>query len=235
VVKSKRADPEPTTSLRALILEPSLELALQVHSVLTSLTTGLPLKIHLMTAGFGVEIEKDVDILVSTPGSLKHFGLSSLFGTLEHIVLDEADALLDGGTKKNVYNILRAVNDVKVARDNGEKDPRPLQFIFSAATLPYTALKSPLMFIEDHYPGMEKISTLGVHKPVVTLKQHFIEPQGSQKLTSLIKLLNESGRKKTLIFVRTLEQAKNLGDLLVRLPLFPLPGPCKLTGSLAFT
>ena len=197
--------------LKALILEPSLELAIQVHSILQTLAKDLPLKIHMIGSGFGVELGRDVDILVSTPGSLKHFDLSSLFSNLEHVVLDEADVLLDGGNKRSIHDILSVINSLQQA------DKPPPQYIFSAATLPATALKSPLMFIQDHYPGIEKIKTTGVHRPVPTLKERFIELPGSQKLSMLLNLLNEGAgdkKKKTLIFVRTLEQAKKLGDFL---------------------
>lgn len=80
--------------------------------------------------------------------SLKHFDTGKLFSNLRHVVLDEADALLDGGNRKSIHDVLRVVNELQTERTK-EKSDIPLQFVFSAATLPATAVKSPLAFIQE--------------------------------------------------------------------------------------
>lgn len=58
------------------------------------------------------------------------------------------------------------------------------------------------------------IRTKGAHKSIPTLKEQFIELPGGKKLPMLLDLLVNSP-KKTLIFVRTLENAQKLGEYLV--------------------
>jgi len=224
--QSKREFSErPLMKLRALILEPSLELAFQVHHNLGKLIKGTNLTTHLIGSGFGLEVKNNIDILVSTPGSLKHFDLHKILLNLEHLVLDEVDALLDGGSKKIIYDILATGNRIQLDRIEKSKNlavkqPQEkekvteIQYLFSAATLPSKAWKSPMRFIDEHFPGIHKISSSGVHRSVASLKERFIELPLGQKLPQLIEDLNMRPPVRTLVFVRTLKQAQNLRDLL---------------------
>ena len=100
-------------SIRALILVPTRELAIQVEA--NAAAYGKHLNLSSMTAYGGVDIEpqKDrlvegIDILVATPGRLLDLAYQRAvyFDDLEVLVLDEADRMLDMGFGRDIRKII---------------------------------------------------------------------------------------------------------------------------------
>ncbi|WP_065188050.1 DEAD/DEAH box helicase [Shewanella woodyi] len=102
------------TPVRALILTPTRELALQVHQSFVRYGNGLTLKSAIVYGGVSIDAQADtlkagVDILIATPGRLlDHLRRGSLTLTqLAFLVFDEADRMLDMGFKDEIDAILK--------------------------------------------------------------------------------------------------------------------------------
>ncbi|MBW8185806.1 DEAD/DEAH box helicase [Shewanella nanhaiensis] len=100
--------------VRALILTPTRELALQVHQSFVRYGNGLALKSAIVYGGVSIDAQADtlkagVDILIATPGRLlDHLRRGSLTLTqLAFLVFDEADRMLDMGFKDEIDAILK--------------------------------------------------------------------------------------------------------------------------------
>ena len=100
--------------IRALILTPTRELAIQIQDSLVAYGKHLPLKSAVIFGGVGQQpqveqIRKGLDILVATPGRLLDLhgqGLLDL-SHIEMFVLDEADRMLDMGFIHDVRRVLK--------------------------------------------------------------------------------------------------------------------------------
>ena len=116
--------------LRALVLEPTRELAQQVHQSFTDYGKESGLRTVIIHGGVGYgnqrdELAKGADVIVATPGRLLDFmedGTIKL-GDVRHLVLDEVDRMLDMGFLPDVSKIIRQC-------------PKDRQTLFFSATLP---------------------------------------------------------------------------------------------------
>ena len=113
----RRAAPK---SVRALILAPTRELVNQIAGSLSDLTRGTPLKVQIVVGGAGLNgqaqrLARGTDILVATPGRLidllERRALS--LGETRHLVLDEADQMLDMGFIHALRKIARHLPDAR--------------------------------------------------------------------------------------------------------------------------
>ena len=120
----------PRGTTRALILTPTRELAAQIVSDLTDLAVHTPITAAAVYGGVGMgpqehAFRSGVDVIVATPGRLlDHFRAqyARLIG-LEHLVLDEADRMLDMGFLPDIRRVLRHI-------------PAKRQTLFFSATMP---------------------------------------------------------------------------------------------------
>jgi len=102
-----------TRGIRALVLTPTRELAAQVEESVRAYSKHLDLRSTVIFGGVGMNpqinrIKKGVDILVATPGrllDLQQQGFTD-FSTVEFVVLDEADRMLDMGFIHDVKKVL---------------------------------------------------------------------------------------------------------------------------------
>ena len=115
---------------RTLILEPTRELAAQVHEAFEQLGRHHKLKIALLIGGvsFDVQsriIDRGADVLIATPGRLiDHFERGKLLLTgIEVLVIDEADRMLDMGFIPDIERIVKML-------------PFTRQTLFFSATMP---------------------------------------------------------------------------------------------------
>ena len=117
---SDKAQMEPVNkevkSVRALILTPTRELALQVHQSFVKYGKLSGLDSAIVYGGVSIDAQSDVlkagvDILVATPGRLlDHLRRGSLtLNQLAFLVFDEADRMLDMGFKDEIDAILKQV------------------------------------------------------------------------------------------------------------------------------
>ncbi|MGO5024298.1 DEAD/DEAH box helicase [Lawsonibacter sp. LCP25S3_G6] len=198
--------PEKRT-IRALILTPTRELAIQIGESFDAYGKYLKLRHAVIFGGVGqtpqVEaLKKGVDILVATPGRLMDLyqqGHVALDG-LEIFVLDEADRMLDMGFIHDVKKILKWL-------------PAQKQTLFFSATMPpeITDLVNSLL----HHPAMVAVNPIS--SPVEAIRQSVYLVDKGNKTNLLAYLMKRKDVKNALVFTRTKhganKVARDLGKL----------------------
>ncbi|SNR82624.1 DEAD/DEAH box helicase [Desulfurobacterium atlanticum] len=187
--------------VKALILVPTRELALQVSDELSSIAKKRRLGIYSIYGG--VSIGKQIsllksgrcNVLVGTPGRVKDLidrGVLDLSG-VRFVVLDEADQMLDMGFIKDIEYILK-------------KTPVERQTMLFSATLPVEIKKLISRYLKSNY------KTVRVGKSLITPKvnQKIIFVKSGDKLKALEKLLKENRKETTIVFVKTRKDAADL-------------------------
>ena len=191
---------------RALILTPTRELAAQIHEDFTALSVHTPLTGAAVYGGVGMgpqehAFRSHVDVIVATPGRLlDHFRqpYAKLAG-LEHLVLDEADRMLDMGFLPDIRRVLRHL-------------PPRRQTLFFSATIPPPIAELAREMLKD--PVM--ISIERQSKPAVGITQAVYPVSQDLKPLLLTELLKRDLVREALVFTRTKHRANRLADHLVR-------------------
>ena len=188
--------------IKALIVAPTRELAIQIKDCFDAYGANLSLRSLVIFGGVGQspqtrELEKGVDILVATPGRLLDLinqGYIDL-GHVKHFVLDEADRMLDMGMIHDVKRIITYL-------------PRERQTMFFSATMPAeiakladTILKSPV-----------KIEITPVFSPIDIIEQEVYFVDKENKTNLLVHLLSDRKYDSVIVFTRT----KHGADKVVR-------------------
>jgi ATP-dependent RNA helicase DDX27 len=115
-------------AVRALVLLPTRELAVQCWSMFKALTSFVPITASLIVGGFDskdqkVDLSKSPDVIIATPGRLLDHVLNSQgvhLDTVDMVVLDEADRLLEMGFKDSITEILKAIPKKTLALKKGK-------------------------------------------------------------------------------------------------------------------
>ncbi|MCC8064423.1 MAG: DEAD/DEAH box helicase [Clostridiales bacterium] len=179
--------------IRALVLTPTRELAIQNQECFEAYGKYLNLKSVVIFGGVGqnpqVEaIQAGADILVATPGRLADLYQQGLLDLshLEIFVLDEADRMLDMGFIHDVRKILKWL-------------PREKQTLFFSATMPeeLTDLVGSLL----HKPV--RVSVDPVNSTVDAIEQRVYKVDKANKTRLLVRLLAQNDWPSVLVFTRT--------------------------------
>ena len=103
-------------SVRALVLVPTRELAVQVHDSFIAYGQNLPLRMAIAFGGVSInpqmmKLRRGADVLVATPGRLLDLHRQNAvgFSQLETLVLDEADRMLDLGFARELDAVFAAL------------------------------------------------------------------------------------------------------------------------------
>ena len=109
----------PKQRPRAILLAPTRELCLQIHSVCKKLSHSIKLSVAVVTGGDGMSqqkqrlLQRPVDVLVATPGRLyQHVQAGNVLLTNKHlrfVVLDEMDTMLEQGFAPDLQHLLYPV------------------------------------------------------------------------------------------------------------------------------
>ena len=179
--------------IRALVLTPTRELAIQIGESFEAYGKYLSLRHAVIFGGVGqnpqVEaLRRGVDILVATPGRLMDLhdqGFVSL-DELDIFVLDEADRMLDMGFIHDVKKILKWL-------------PRKKQTLFFSATMPPEIgdLVNSLL----HDPA--RVAVDPISSPVEAIEQSVYFVDKNNKTRLLAHLMDQLGVKNALVFTRT--------------------------------
>ncbi|WP_267405124.1 MULTISPECIES: DEAD/DEAH box helicase [unclassified Chryseobacterium] len=191
-------------NIKALILTPTRELAIQIEENIQAYGKYLPLK-HLVIFG-GVKpgnqeaaLRKGVDILVATPGRLLDFisqGIISL-KNLEIFVLDEADRMLDMGFVHDVKRIIKLL-------------PQRRQTLFFSATMPAEIQKLANSILNNPV----KVEVTPVSSTAETINQSVYFVQREDKLNLLAHILKNDIAESVLVFSRTKHGADKIAKKL---------------------
>lgn len=192
--------------IKALILTPTRELAIQIDECLKDYTRYTNIR-HCVIYG-GVkqnsqvkELKAGVEILVATPGRLLDLmsqGFVNL-NAVRHFVLDEADRMLDMGFIHDIKRIL-------------PKLPKEKQTLFFSATMPLSIAKLSHSMLRNPI----KVEVTPAASVVDTIKQYLYYVEKQEKKNLLIKLLNEDKKKSVLIFSRTKHGADKIARILCK-------------------
>ncbi|HEX5208885.1 MAG TPA: DEAD/DEAH box helicase [Steroidobacteraceae bacterium] len=194
------------TSIRALIVAPTRELAVQIHHDAETLGrhTGL---VHAVVYG-GIDYEKQrrqleegIDVLIGTPGRLIDYYKQHVFD-LKHVqvlVLDEADRMFDLGFIADIRYILRRL-----------PQPQRRQSMLFSATLSYRVLE----LAYEHLNNPELVRIEPDKMTVDRVRQIMYYPSMEEKVPLLVGLLRQSEARRTMIFVNTKRMAERLESTL---------------------
>lgn len=197
---------EYSRNIRCLVMLPTRELAIQITEVFNQLSKYTRLNILCLHGGVEQaaqidQLEGGVDILVTTPGRM--FDLVSqgyiFLDTVEILVLDEADQMLDLGFIKDIRDVIRLL-------------PQKRQTLFFSATidkdikkLAYDIVHNP---IRIHISPKNPVSKNVTHTVVYVSmddKRFFLE-----------RIVNEAPHSKILVFVRTKIRAERVHQAMER-------------------
>lgn len=189
--------------IKALILSPTRELAIQINDELKSYTSHTNLR-H--TAIFGGvkqaaqvrQLKAGVDILVATSGrllDLMNQGIIKL-DTIQFFVLDEADRMLDMGFIHDIKRILL-------------KLPKKRQNLLFSATMPNSIAKLSQSIL--HQPIKVQVAPTS---SIDTIEQVVYSVEKEEKKDLLIHLLKENKSESVLIFSRTKYGADKIARML---------------------
>ncbi len=204
-LSANRAHPVPK-SPRALILAPTRELAIQIGDAFRAYGRFLGLRQTVVVGGVGYQqqihaLHRGVDILVATPGRLMdHMKAGHVrLDRVTHLVLDEADRMLDMGFVRDVRRIVSAL------------PKRRLSMFFSATMPPVVAkLASEMLYQPVRVEVTPKVITVDRIQQSV----HFVHQ--SEKRTHLVKLLGDAALSRVIVFTRTKHAANRVAETLER-------------------
>ena len=203
---NKNYSKDKKSSVKALILTPTRELATQVAQSVEVYGKYLPFKSAVIFGGVGINPQKailkmGVDIVTATPGRLLDLVSQDCLdlSKVEFLVLDEADRMLDMGF---IHDIKKILSILPKHRQN---------LLFSATFSPEikkladSLLKTPVLI------EVSKANSTS-HKVEQTV--HHVDKERKKEL--LIHLLNKNSWKQVLVFTRTKHGANKLSEALIK-------------------
>jgi len=205
MLHDRKASARPE-GIKCIVMVPTRELAIQITEVFVKIGRYTRVKTFCIFGGVDQDpqisrLEKGIDILVATPGRV--FDLVSQghlkLNTVEILILDEADHMLDLGFLKDIQDLIKRL-------------PRKRQTLFFSATIDETIKK--LAYSLVHNAIRIQISP---DNPVNKNIQHavaFVEMD--DKRFFLERIINEHPGSKMLIFVRTKVRAERVFKALER-------------------
>jgi len=193
---------------RALILSPTRELAMQIEENVKTYAKYTDLRVVTVYGGLGPKtqienINKGVDIIVATPGRYMDIYLAGhiVTKTLQVLVLDEADKMMDMGFMPQINRILEVV-------------PRKRQNLLFSATMSEKIHQLSANFLE--FPTVIEVTPQATPAQTVEQKLYYV-PNVRTKINMLKKLLDEEGDiTKLMIFCKTRTAAEDVYKFLSR-------------------
>lgn len=179
--------------IKALILTPTRELALQIGDSMEAYGKHTGLKHTVIFGGVPQKKQTDalragVDILIATPGRLLDL-MAQKYVHLQHIelfVLDEADRMLDMGFVNDVKKVLKVL-------------PEQKQSLFFSATMAPEIMKlSDTILVNP-----AKVEVTPVSSTANTIQQSVYYVKGPDKRKLLLHLLKDEEMESVLVFTRT--------------------------------
>ena len=192
--------------IRALVLTPTRELALQIHESFTAYGRSLPLRCAVIFGGVSQNpqvqaLQRGVDILVATPGRLNdliHQGFIDL-KSLEIFVLDEADRMLDMGFIHDVRRVLAHI-------------PPKKQTLLFSATMPREIAELAAGLLHD--PVRVEVTPVSSTVDAIDQSVYFVDKANKRRL--LVHLLQDPAIDSALVFTRTKHGADRVARELAR-------------------
>jgi len=204
--KKASQDPKDQWRVKALILTPTRELAIQIGESFATYgaNTGITHTVIFGWVGQAPQVKmirKWVDIVIATPGRLLDL-INQKYIILAHIqmfVLDEADRMLDMGF---IHDIKKVIS----------KLPNRRQSLFFSATMPPVIMELAHTILKDPV----KVMVSPVSSTVETVKQELYFVEKADKRDLLVHLLKNTSIESALVFTRTKHGADKVAQVLMR-------------------
>jgi ATP-dependent RNA helicase RhlE len=196
----------PRGATRALVLTPTRELAAQILEDCNDLAQHTPVTAAAVFGGVGMgqqehALRSGVDVIVATPGRLlDHFTKPyARMASLEFLVLDEADRMLDMGFLPDIRRVLKHL-------------PARRQTLFFSATMPKEIVSLTREMLKD--PA--RINLERASAPAVGITQAVYPVAQKLKPALLLAILRRGDMQEALVFTRTKHRADRLQKQLER-------------------
>ena len=180
--------------VKAIVLTPTRELAIQVSDEMTSFKGKKRLNILPVYGGSSIDrqissLKRGVDIVVGTPGRIKdHIERGTLrLDQLEFFVLDEADEMLNMGFLEDIEEILKVTNEDK-------------RMLFFSATMPDQILKLAKSFMRS---GYEVLRVKAKELTTNLTDQIYLELRREHKFEALCRIIDIEAVFYGIVFCRT--------------------------------
>jgi ATP-dependent RNA helicase RhlE len=191
--------------IRAVILSPTRELAIQIDEAFAMMAAGTGVRATVVVGGLNERtqlqsIRKGAHVLIATPGRLYDFVGRKLvdLASVRMLVLDEADRMLDMGFLPTIKRLMEAM-------------PSTRQTLFFSATIE----SSVKHLVESHVRNAVRIAVGSTTKPIEKVELHLYEVEPDRKLGLLEKMLQQE-QGSFLVFARTKRGADRLSKKLTR-------------------
>jgi ATP-dependent RNA helicase RhlE len=193
------------SGVRAVILSPTRELAIQIAETFALMATGTSVHAAVAVGGLSERpqlqsLRNGAQVLIATPGRLCDFLGRRLvnLGHVRMLVLDEADRMLDMGFLPSIDRIIGAM-------------PSDRQTLCFSATLDSSVKR----LVESHVRDAVRIAVGSITKPIEQVELHLYEVEQDRKLGLLERMLGEDDGS-FLVFARTKHGAERLSKTLAR-------------------
>ncbi|MEZ7749172.1 DEAD/DEAH box helicase [Gemella sanguinis] len=191
--------------LQSLVLAPTRELAQQVGEQLRLMARAKGLKVSIIFGGTSIErqiqdLKKRPQIVVGTPGRvIDHINRRTLkLDKLTHLVLDEADEMLNMGFIEDVRFILS-----KITSNH--------QTLLFSATMPKTIMELSKDFMKDY----KLIKTMSDEDLNPDIKEYATIARENEKLETLVGFLDVQNPNLAIVFGRTKRRVDELSSALI--------------------
>ncbi len=192
---------------RALIVAPTRELVIQIAEDAKALTKHTNLTVHALVGGMDYQKQRDrlhnefVDILVATPGRLLDFRERQdvFLDTIELLVIDEADRMLDMGFIPQIRQIVR----------HTPRNSHRQTLMFSATFTDEVVRLSEQWMFEP-----KTVEVINQSVATDTIDQHVYMVAGDEKLTLIYNMLNTVALESTMVFANRRDECRHLCDSL---------------------
>ncbi|SFZ98115.1 ATP-dependent RNA helicase RhlE [hydrothermal vent metagenome] len=189
---------------KAIVLVPTRELAKQVHASFELYGKYLPLKSVVLFGGSNLtsqvnRLKKGVDIIVATSGRLlEHIYQKNInLDSIDYLVLDEADTILDMGFVHEVSKIMQYL-------------PSRRQNVLISATLSGAVKRLAEQML--YKPKLIEVDSMGTSANLV---EQIVYPVEAEKKSELLSfLIGSRNYKRVLVFVRKKELADEVAEYL---------------------
>ncbi|PYE52376.1 DEAD/DEAH box helicase [Paenibacillus barcinonensis] len=190
--------------IRALIMAPTRELAIQVAEEIEKLTRFKGLRSLPIYGGQDIvrqirALKRKPQIIIGTPGRLlDHINRKTIkLDDVQTVVLDEADEMLDMGFMEDIQSILKQVPDDR-------------QTMLFSATMPPNIQKLAQQFLNNP----EHVSVIPKQVSAPLIDQAYIEVPERQKFEALSRLLDMESPELAIVFGRTKRRVDELAEAL---------------------
>ena len=195
---------EESDHVRALILEPTRELAIQTCNEIQTFTSGKYPRTTVLYGGASYrdqirDLKRGCEIVVGTPGRIQdHLERGTLkLDQIDYFILDEGDEMLDMGF----------IDDIEHIFEQAKPDARILLF---SATMPKPILRIAEQFMGDYEVCEEEGF---VEEPLLIEQKYWFVREGD-KIEALVRIIDMSPNFYGLVFTQTKNDADNVTKML---------------------